>query len=84
MESSGYNVLSSNKSNDSKNKTKSTGSLLSARPNNIPLAKRVDEDLPSYPNSTSKICSNQKNMTFNNKNNNTLEFSLGSTPNAKL
>ena len=48
MEFSGYNVLSSNKSNDSKNKTKSTGSLLSAKPNNIPLAKRFDEDLPSF------------------------------------
>ena len=45
MESSGFNILSSNKSiNDSKNKTKSTGSLLSARPDNIPIAKKVDED----------------------------------------
>lgn len=83
MESSGYNILSSNKSiNDSKNKTKSS-SLLSARPN-LPIARKVDDDLQAYVNSGMKKGTKEGNMTFNNNKNNTLEFSLGSTPNAKL
>lgn len=97
MESSGYNILSSNKSiNDSKSKTKSS-SLLSARPN-LPLAKRnnFDEEYCLSNGNTKEkeikargckegnnFNNKNKNLTFSNFNNNTLEFSLGSTPNNK-